>query len=134
MKALKILAYAVAGICKAPFICLYWLGIWGSGLLLALPAMAGGMKELDSSPNMVRDEPGWVAYRACVGLLCFVLFVPCLVWWLVRAFARVGGFVPPEDCALDWFLPPKVSCLRNDDGYLRRWYPRLAFWLSFGDR
>lgn len=134
MKALKILAYAVAGVVKAPFICLYWVAVWLFASVLVIPVMAGGMEERYVLPNMVRDLPRWVAYRSCVGFLCLVLFVPCLVWWLVRAFARVGGFVPPEDCSLDWFLPPKVAGLRAEKGDLRWWYPRLYSWLEAGSR
>lgn len=132
-RVLRILGRSLLGLLiVAPWKIIKWVGIAALSLLLTVPFAAGTGGDLypfEVGGDLV-DEPRWVLFRALVGTLAMALVPFCAAWWLVKAFARLGGFLPEEDCKLDTFLPPAVSDLRADKYEIARKHAPLCLWLN----
>lgn len=120
-RVLRILGRALYGLCvRIPFyvVCYSVFGIAVGVTALACWAFyeAGTSERSKDVAGVVKElleEPLLFFFRSGLGLLLFLMTAPCLAWWIVKALARAGGFVPKEECDLDVFLPKKLSALRS---------------------
>lgn len=119
---LRILGRALWGLCiRIPLLAVYYTAF---GVTIGVTALvcwafyeagtSSVSKGFGDLLDALVDGPRMFFFRSGLGLILFLMTGPCLVWWLVKALALGGGFVPKDECDLGVFLPRRLSALRGN--------------------